>query len=178
MLPGIPYLREIDCNKLELKRARFHILSEAPLELLEACYWYNNTNGRLQVYNGDIKTVAYLDDITGIPRSEGRIYTASRNKKVTDSFLEVDGVFTNITPIVTGENLTLKKITASSKVPETWVAEIYVDDVLQASLSLSSEDKKVSDELDIDIPEGSCISFRVNGNRIQQPRVVIELIKA
>jgi hypothetical protein len=180
MIPGLPYLHEIDLHGLELRNAKFHVLSDVPLPLSEALYWYNTTNGRIQVYNDtEVKTVAYLSDLTALVAGLGVTYTAGRNNNVTSSYLQHEGVFMNETPIVTSEDMILKRITASSNDTDTWDAEIHSSKVLipGAKLSLSSEDKKVSGELGIDVPAGSCLSFFVNGNVVKRPKIVIELIK-
>jgi hypothetical protein len=178
MIPGLPYLHEIDLHGLELRNAKFHVLSDVPLPLKEALYWYKN--GRVQLYDAlEVQTVAYLSDLTALVAGLGVTYTAGRNNNVTSSYLEHEGVFTNLTPIVTSEDMILKRITASSNNTDTWDAEIHdsLSLIPGASLSLSSEDKKVSGDLGISIPAGSCLSFFVNGNGVKRPKIVIELIK-
>ena len=178
--PGVPFLRELDLNGLELENARFHVLSAAPLPLVESLYWYNITLGRLQVYNATaVKTVAYLSDLTALVAGLGVTYSAGRNNNVTDTYLQHEGVFTNETPIVTSDNLILKKITASSNGLDTWDAEIHssLNLISGATLSLSSEAKKVSGDLNISIPAGSCLSFYVKGNVVKRPTIIIDLIK-
>jgi len=180
MIPGLPYLHEIDLHGLELRNARFHVLSDVPTTLLEALYWYNSTNGRVQVYDEDeLQTLAYLSDLAALVAGLGVTYTAGRNNVVTSSYLQHEGVYTNLTPIVTSEDMILKRITASSEGTSTWNAEIHDNKVLipGAELSLSSEEKKVSGDLGIIVPAGSCLSFFVNGNGVKRPKIVIELIK-
>jgi hypothetical protein len=177
--PGVPFLRELDLHGLELKNARFHLLSEVPLPLVESLYWYRL--GRIQVYDDtEVKTVAYLSDLEDATSGIGVTYSAGRNRLCSMIYLEDDGVFTNLTPIVTSEDLILKRITASSSYTDTWSAEIHnnLSLIPDAVLSLSAEDKKVSEDLNISIPAGSCLSFYVNGNGVKRPKIIIELIKA
>lgn len=179
MIPGLPYLKEIDLHGLELRNARFHVLSDVPLSLKEALYWWNSTNKRVQVYDGaGVKTIAYLSDLTALVAGIGVTYTAGRNNTVTSSYIQHEGVFTNLTPIVTSENLRLKRITASAGLG-SWTAEIHnnLSLIPGASVKLIGEKKKVSGDLNIDIPAGACLSFFANGNLVNRPKIVIELIK-
>jgi len=86
-MSGIPFLHPIDLNGLELKNAKFHVLSSVPLLLVEALHWYKD--GRIQVYDAvGVKTVAYLSDLGASSDHASKIdnphQTSDVNLKVTD----------------------------------------------------------------------------------------------
>lgn len=113
-----------------------------------------------------------IDDALGSEASRVT-YQGARNRNVSNTYLMSHGVFTNVVPIVTAEALTLIGISASTRVNETWTAEIHNNGVLipGATLSLAGVDENTRLDLSIAVAAGANLSFYVNGIGINRPRI-------
>lgn len=114
-----------------------------------------------------------------LPANTGFSHEAARNKKTTTMYLESDGVFNNIAPLVIAQDVTLIGISASSDVAETWVAEVHDSGALipGATLSLTATDSDYRNDLSIAISAGSELMLYCNGSKINKPRIIITLNK-
>ena len=106
------------------------------------------------------------------------VFEGARNKNVTNSYVEAEGVFMNLTPIVLWKDMVLKSISASSDGVETWIAEIHDNGtpIVGATLSVIASSESTRDDLNIALPKGTKLMFYVNGSKIKKSRIVIEAL--
>jgi hypothetical protein len=124
-----------------------------------------------------IKFDKIIDDLRELDRSLN--YSFSRKNNATNIYLENNGIFSNLTPIIISENCLLKSISASTDGNENWIAEIHGNGTLisGATLNIVSSDSGIENDLYINIPAGTKLSVYCNGINIRKPNVTIELIK-
>jgi hypothetical protein len=122
-----------------------------------------------------------VDKILGLVREQDESFTyeGARNKNTTDSYVESNGVFMNVSPVIIPKDMYLHTIAASTEGNETWTAEIHNNGVLisGATLSMSAVDSNSRKDLKIKVLAGSKLMFYVNGTNIKRPRILITLKK-
>ena len=122
-----------------------------------------------------------VDKILGREREEDRSlnYSFSRKQNSTSIYLEHNGTFSNLTPVVITEDCLLKSISASTNGNETWVAEIHANGVLipGATVNITGADNGITNDLGIVVTAGTKLSGFCNGTNINRPTIIVELIK-
>ena len=109
------------------------------------------------------------------PITQGVSWTAGRNKKATNIYIEINNIFTNIVPITTAEDIVIESILAESNTVSTWTAEIHDNlvPITDAFVNVLSSLSASAIDLNIQIPAGTRLMFYVNGEDIIQPRITI-----
>lgn len=131
--------------------------------------------------NGEILTYSSGQWInSSSTQSVSLILSAARNKKTTNSYLEINSLMSNIVPIEAHEDMILDSIIMGSDGNFTWDAEVHGNGSLisGASLSAVAVDSNTVSGLSISILKGVKISLYCNGINIQKPRITIILKKA
>jgi len=155
------------------------VLSRDGAEVLRE-YFYNFLEPR---YNVDIHSVRELvcwiqDCVDDVPSSTGEFdFSGARNKKVSNSFLKTDGLYSNVTPIVMPSEGFLHSISASTSRDETWNAEVFINGVLFYSMLVDNKSKEVESDIDLPINLKDEISLYCNGVSIKKPRIIIKIRK-
>ena len=155
------------------------LIRESPLE-----GDLNGTTLRNKIGNLGKYTVKEIENIldalstVSTTSTESKTIQGTRNKKVTNSYLESGGVFMNLVPVITEKAYVLKSITMASETSNTWTVEIRDNGVLipSASLTVTAGLNNEVSGLNIAIPIGSKLMFYVDGTLVQQPRVIITMI--
>jgi len=153
------------------------------------------TNHVNDLNNPHDTTIANLDDTTITAPLNGEILTfqsgvwtnssatkgtslilaGARKKKTTDSYLEIDGLMSNIVPVELYEDSILYSIIMGTDGNETWDAEVHGNGSLiaGATLSATASDSETISNLNINISNGVKISLYCKGINIEKPRITI-----
>jgi hypothetical protein len=105
------------------------------------------------------------------------MFGGARNNTTTNTYLQIDGVYSNVVPIELQGNAVIKSIIAGTDGNETWDAEIHGNGSLiaGASLSLVATDSDTIDNLNIAVTAGTKLSLYCNGANISKPRIFVTL---
>ncbi len=105
------------------------------------------------------------------------MFGGAKNNNTTDTYLQIEGVFSNVVPIELPAAARIKSIIAASDGPETWTAEIHNNGslIVGASLSLTAEASKTVDNLNILVGVGAKLSLYCNGTSVKRPRIFVTL---
>ena len=84
------------------------------------------------------------------------------------------GNYTNITPFIIWNNSRIIGMTLSSREDSKWIAEVYCNGIMIASLD--SEGKRVAvGDCKVEVKKGDCLSLYVNGEGVQNPGIEVIL---
>lgn len=154
--------------------------------------YYGHRNGHLvqeDIVSGELEGTTLrtklklgnftIDDVVDLLEKEetngegGLSISGARNRKVTDSYVESNGVFMNESPVILPQDYILDSIAVSTKNNETWVAEIHNDKIPieGATVSASGASSASATNLDILVTKGSKIMLYVSGTLIERPRI-------
>lgn len=136
-----------------------------------------NTTPRIITLNG----VQYMYDVTrnkvlSIPKVYLRAGTHRRT--VTNEYLHLEDGQPSMT---VGDGLirpaTIMSLTANCESSHTWSVKIFQKGVTLPllTLALTSESYKQQEGINVDVPAGGILLFKVEGNNIPFPRVLLEL---
>lgn len=105
------------------------------------------------------------------------MFGGARNTIATDSYLQTDGVYTNVVPVELPVNAKIKTIIAGTDGPETWTAEIHGNGspIAGAFLALTATDSGSIDGLSLSVTAGTKLSLYCNGTNIKRPRIFVIL---
>lgn len=97
------------------------------------------------------------------------------NKIVTNAYIQINGMFSNVMPAFIPFDGKIRKIVAVSKQNSTWVAQIFKNDILIKSMQLSNE-TVIFEDVDIDVLFGDRIALYVCGSEIEMPRIELLIL--
>ena len=105
------------------------------------------------------------------------IFSGAKDNTTTNTYLRMDGVFTNLVPLEIPSGMFIKSIYAGSDGLDTWTAEIHNNGspIVGASLSLTAEATKVIDGLNVAVGAGAKLSLYCNGTNVKRPRILVTL---
>jgi len=124
--------------------------------------------------NQDAATKKYVDDQVAGGSLDTIVLSAARYFTVTNIYLQADGVYTNVVPLVLPYNATLVAISAATNGAETWTAEVHLNGslVTGAALSISAASSGYNNSYNIDFNAGDGIQLYCNGSSITNPRII------
>lgn len=125
-----------------------------------------DTTGKLYNNGG----ILYWEDIR-LSELKTFNYSASRNSiNTTNSYLQANDIFTNLTPFILPVSCKLIYITASTSNNQTWIAEVRKSGIVIANLIITSAASNY-DIYSIDFNAGDNIQFYCNGTDIDKPLI-------
>lgn len=131
-------------------------------------------NGEILTYQGG----AWINSTS--TKGTSLILMGARKKKTTGSYVEIDGLMSNVVPIETHEDMILDSIILGTDGNETWSAEVHGNGTLipGATLSVVAGSSKTVSNLGISILKGVKISLYCNGINVEKPRITTIYKKA
>lgn len=146
------------------------ITPDATVDIVGTLQYTDGSEGAGKILQSDASGNASWTSLTN---KKTWSWGASRNSaNTTLSYIrKYDGTPTNSSPYVAPFNCNITDITCSTSVNETWTAEVHVNGVVSASISVTAASSDTSNGLSIVVSAGDLISFYCNGTNISYPSI-------
>jgi hypothetical protein len=117
------------------------------------------------------KTISGLNNtITRI--AQWVINAGVNSTNVTNRYADwTGGIAMNLSPYIVPMNARITHVTAASALAQTWNAEVRVNGVAVANLSLTNADSAISGLISFDVNAGDKITLYINGTSINRPTI-------